>query len=186
MVLDRLKAAFLALARGADSFLDYRALYRARVTGQTGSTVDVAPVDERLPVMSKIPLRTGAPGLSFEVKAGAYVLIGFDNGRPDGAFACLFDYGDRAGSTNARACATMSAVADVVELGDAGATQALIKGTAMLADLATLHTAIDVFAAACGTALPALVTPAATLKTAIGVFAGKNASHHLSTRVKTA
>jgi hypothetical protein len=93
--MDRVKAGFERLARGAHATIDYQAQYRAKVLKQnaTGNRVDIQPTDSRLPAMSSIPLRVGTPGQEVHILPGHYVLLGWENGRPDRPYVSLWDAG---------------------------------------------------------------------------------------------
>ncbi len=123
------------MARRADPLLLYRCFYRARVVAQSADhlRVDVIPEGEDglLPPMSNVPLRHGIPGLTVDVGGGAYVLVGWENGKPDRPFAGLWanpsskDAGD-AGGPDAQGGGVNSVVlnAAVIRLG--GSTLTLL------------------------------------------------------------
>lgn len=89
-----LAAAINSLVQFATAHVDYFAMYDAKVISQSGSTVDVKPVDSRLPGMSKVPLRLGIPGASVQVAPGATLRIGWDRGNPQYPFAALWNGGE--------------------------------------------------------------------------------------------
>jgi hypothetical protein len=94
LLLDRLKVAFGALARGAQPGIDYFTLYRAKVVSQRSTRrLDLRPEDNRLPPMANIPIKVGLPGLDVTVPPGAWVLVGWENGRPDRPYVTLWDAG---------------------------------------------------------------------------------------------
>jgi hypothetical protein len=63
--------------------VDYRALYPANVVAQNADgTLEIQPVDQRLPGLSKVPIRLGLPGCAVKVQAGSTVLLGFEAGDP--------------------------------------------------------------------------------------------------------
>lgn len=119
MALDRLKAAFVALARGAQPTIDYLAQYRVKVLKQHDNLrrVDLQPEDTRLPPMSNIPLRVGVPGLDVTIAPGEYLLLGWENGRPDRPYASLWEPGTQ-GTTPLK----LTLHANVIELGGGGLT----------------------------------------------------------------
>ena len=133
MSVDRMKAAGRAVV-GLDPMIRYRCLYRCKVVGQSGGTVDVRPYDPALPDMARIPLRHGVPGLQVEVSAGCSVQVGFDDGRPDRPFAALWD-------TDASALRVVI-VGSSVELGSASPADAAVKGTSLVDKLNTVIGAI--------------------------------------------
>lgn len=89
-----LKNPFAQLVKSAVPRLDWFALYRGKVLGQSGNTVDVQPDDARLPAMSKVPLRHGLPGVSVSVQPGTSILVGWENGDPSRPYACLWEGGE--------------------------------------------------------------------------------------------
>ena len=101
MVLDRMKLALSALARGAEATIDYKALYRAKVLRQHPNLrrLDLGPVDARWPPMSNIPLKVGVPGLEVTIPPGHMVLLGWENGDPELPYACLWDAGPSGAGT---------------------------------------------------------------------------------------
>lgn len=133
MSVDRLKAAGRAVV-GLDPMIRYRCLYRCKVVGQSGDTVDVRPYDASLPDMARIPLRHGVPGLKVQVTPGCSVQVGFDDGRPDRPFAALW-------STDAAAVRVVLEGTSV-ELGNAYPVDFAIKGTTQIAQLVAVMTAI--------------------------------------------
>ena len=158
---DRLKDAARTL-QGLDPMIRYRCLYRGKVIGQTGQTVDVRPYDPLLPDMAGIPLRHGVPGITVSVTPGCSVQVGWDDGRPDRPFAALW-------SSDASA---VSITIDTPSLGlGSSATHAAVYGpelaralTTLAGSLGTAMTSLgqSVAAAACATfssALPATLSP---------------------------
>jgi hypothetical protein len=103
---DRLTGPLRNIARHADPLAPYRCLYRAKVLAQSadGLRVDVQPEDsgDLLPLMSNIPLRHGLPGVTVTIVPGAYLLIGWENGRPNRPFAALWANPSSAGAGDAR------------------------------------------------------------------------------------
>lgn len=102
---DRLTGPLRAIARRADPLLPFRSLYRARLVSQSGdlARVDVIPeeTDGLLPPMSNVPLRTGTPGVSARVRPGAYLLVGWENGKPSRPFAALWSSPSTTGGSDA-------------------------------------------------------------------------------------
>jgi hypothetical protein len=132
---DRFKGPLLGLTK-SDPLGRYSRMYRARVLAQSDNRlkVDVEPEDTLLPLMSNIPLRHGVPGLTVGVAAGAYVMIGWENGRPDLPFAFNWANPSEAGAGDARgdsgkgggSVLDLAIVAGLLELGKRGeATEAL-------------------------------------------------------------
>lgn len=86
------KSWFAALVRAVTSQTDYHALYPARVvTQESDGTLGLVPEDGRIPAMTKVPLRTGIPGVLVKVKSGGRVLLGFENGDRRFPVATLWD-----------------------------------------------------------------------------------------------
>lgn len=74
--------------------VDYLALYPCRVVQQRADgTLDLQAEDSRIGSPASVPYRT-MPGLSFEVSAGARVLLGFEGGDPARPVALLWELGD--------------------------------------------------------------------------------------------
>jgi hypothetical protein len=120
---DRAQAAWGALQSAQDPMGLYARMYRGKVVAQSDDAdlVDVRPDDPRLPDMAKLPLRHGIPGLRVSVAMGSYLLVGWDDGRPDKAFAALWNRDVKVRK--------VSLVADEIHLGSRGASEALILGT---------------------------------------------------------
>lgn len=112
MNADRSLSAWSGLQDAQDPMGLYARTYRAKVVAQTADAdqVDVRPDDARLPDMAKVPLRHGVPGLRVQVAIGSYLLVGWDDGRPDRPFAALWNPDVHA--------IKVSVVADLVNLGD--------------------------------------------------------------------
>jgi hypothetical protein len=94
-IVDRILARFRSVARGAVPDIDYKTTYRAKVLRQHSNKtrLDLAPTDPRLPQMSNVPLKVGVPGLQVTITGGHFVLLGWENGRPDRPYASLWDPG---------------------------------------------------------------------------------------------
>lgn len=119
------RASIAKIVRQEMAGIDYFALYDAKVVSQSadGATVDVQPGDERLPGMSKIPLRLGLPGTVAKFAPGQYVRLGWDRGNPQMPYACLFQGGETVTELDMDAA--------IVRLGDSGAVFT-VKGPALL------------------------------------------------------
>jgi hypothetical protein len=146
-VNDRTIAAWTAMQGAQDPMGLYASMYRAKVVAQSddADTVDVRPDDPLLPDMAKIPLRHGFPGLRVHVANGSYLLVGWDNGRPDKAYASLWAPGVHV--------IKASIVADEIHLGSRNAREAFIEGTSYRTAedtlLTGLQTAFSAMSAAC-------------------------------------
>jgi hypothetical protein len=122
-----LTTARAALAAPADALLRYRCMYRAKVVSQNSDLLRVGlkPEEALLPSMANVPLRTGIPGLTAKVSAGAIVLVGWENGKPNRPFAAMWASPSGRGEGNARgdsgegggAVVKLTLVADTTELG---------------------------------------------------------------------
>jgi len=123
MSTDRAAGAWVDLQQLQDPMGLYARMYRAKVVAQSddADTVDVRPDDQSLPDMANIPLRHGVPGLRVSVAMGSYVLVGWDDGRPDHPFAALWTAGVHA--------LKVELVADRINLGSRGAVEAYVLGT---------------------------------------------------------
>lgn len=115
--LDRLKEAFVRLARAAHPNIDRFALYEAKLLKQHANLrrVDVDPTDPRLGPISNIPLMVGVPGLEVVLTPGHMLLLGWRNGWPDQPYAALWEAAP-GGNTPVR----LSFNASKVELGGSG------------------------------------------------------------------
>lgn len=91
----RVAETIQAIARSGDPRREYRAWYRATVKTQSADlkTVDVDLDDDRLPAMSKIPIKHGLPGAKVAVAPKSTVMVGFENGDPAMPFAAVWDGG---------------------------------------------------------------------------------------------
>jgi hypothetical protein len=120
---DRNHAAWLSLQNLQDPFGMYARTFRAKVVAQSddSETVDLRPDDPALPDMAKINLRHGIPGLRIWVALGSYLLVGWDDGRPDRPFAALWNRDTHV--------LKMSLVNDELHLGGRDAVEALVHGT---------------------------------------------------------
>ena len=87
----RLRGAFQGILRGALANLDYLALYQARVESQKGQTLELSPLDKRIPDLDEVPIWHGLPGVEVTVQKGAIVLLGFRDGDPASPFAMLWN-----------------------------------------------------------------------------------------------
>ena len=123
MDTDRAAGAWIDLQNLQDPMGPYARMYRAKVVAQSddAETVDVRPDDPTLPDMANIPLRHGVPGARVSVAMGSYVLVGWDDGRPDHPFAGLW--------TRDSHVLKISFLADRLNLGDRTATEAYVQGT---------------------------------------------------------
>lgn len=124
--LDRVKSAFAALALTADPRQPYQNLYRAKVVKQSSNLkrVDVVPVDPLLPSMANIPLKFGVPGIDAKINPGHFVLVGWEDARPDKPYATVWDPG-----TSGTVPVELIVNAVLIKLGSSGAAEQLVLGT---------------------------------------------------------
>jgi hypothetical protein len=62
------------------------------VAAQNGDgSLELQPDDERLPPVSRVPLRLGLPGVAVKVAAGSRVLLGFEGGDARSPVALLWE-----------------------------------------------------------------------------------------------
>jgi hypothetical protein len=108
---DAMKKALFSLIRASQPTIAYHGFYSAKVVVQSGDrkTVDLQPDDTRLPPMAQVPIKLGIPGSTVVVPAGDTMLIGWENGDPQRAYACLFPTGDT--------LKVLSITAEKIELG---------------------------------------------------------------------
>lgn len=87
---DRIRRALYAIIQAIMGRIDYLALYQAEVIRQDGQTVELRPLDTRMPDMADVPIWHGLPGIEVAVAKGAIVLLGFRDGDPTRPFAMLW------------------------------------------------------------------------------------------------
>jgi hypothetical protein len=144
---DREAGVWQDLQELQDPLGPYSRMYRAKVIAQNDDTdeLDLRPDNPLLPDMAKIPLRHGFPGLRVSVARGSYVLVGWDDGRPDRPFAGLWTPGTKV--------TKVSIVADRINVGSRDAHEAMVLGTSYRAAedqmLQGLQQALTMLAAAC-------------------------------------
>lgn len=184
MSADRTQSAWAALQDLQDPMGLYARMYRAKVVAQSDdeNQVDVRPDNPALPDMARVPLRHGIPGLRVQVAMGSYLMVGWDDGRPDKAFAALWNPDVHA--------LKVSLVADAIEFGSRGAPEAIVLGTSYRAAedtlLAELRSAFSALAtAAQGPYMPLFPGFAAAMQ-AVAKFVANaaGAGGYLSTKVK--
>jgi hypothetical protein len=72
--------------------MDFFPMFPATVSSQADDlTLEVTPDSDRLPGMTKVPIRTFLPGASIKVKKDCRVLVGFEAGDPSRPVAYLFE-----------------------------------------------------------------------------------------------
>ena len=88
----RFVAALVSLVRATLARVDFLALYPAKVVSQAGDgSLELQPDDDRVPGASRVPIRYGIPGVRVKVRAGARVMLGWENGDPSRPFAALWE-----------------------------------------------------------------------------------------------
>ncbi len=127
-----LAGAVATMVKQETAGIDYFTLYDAKIVTQSadGKTVDVQPGDERLPGLSKVPLRNGVAGTVCKVVPGTFVRLGWDRGNPSMPYACLWQGGETVTEIDMDAA--------IIRLGDSGAVFS-VKGPALLTWLSS-HT----------------------------------------------
>lgn len=196
---DRSAAALLAIARAADPRRLYRGFFAGRVVSQSEdlASVDVKPDDPTLPGASGVPLRLPIAGMRVRLRiargatpsatatAEVRVLIGFENGDPTREYALLVE------APAASLDLVTLAATNTVELGAAGATEALVLGGTYRAAEHTLNAGPLGMAAAFDLMQAAAVGPLAPLKpgllqakAALEAFEAQ-AAEYLSGKVRT-
>lgn len=175
MNADRSLAAWTGVQNAQDPMGLYARMYRGRVVAQSGDDeyVDVRPDDPRLPDMAKLPLRHGVPGLRVQVELGSYLLVGWDDGRPDKAFAALWNRDVHV--------LKMSLVNDELHLGSRGASEAFVLGTSYRQAedelLSGLQAAFSMLAGACTSGPLGALNPGMNKAVSeLAAFAGKAAA----------
>jgi hypothetical protein len=98
--IDRVRAAFDRLVLRALPRLDLFARYEAKVISQAADdTLDLAPIDERIPGLSRVPIRSFGPGVRVLVSPGSRVMLGWDGADPSRPYCEAFD--PKVGTTTA-------------------------------------------------------------------------------------
>lgn len=172
-------------------FIDFTALYPAKVVAQDGVEVDVAFDDPRLNTKNGIPLAV-APGAQVTLRPGTRVLVGWAEGDERKPRAHMMWEGE-GGVLVYRQDATELDLVGTVNLGGApGGTTLLVPvmlatptiqaQTAMFGAMSAAFTAVGAVFTALGAALPpvapaagAAATACAAAATAIGTYNGQTA-----------
>lgn len=142
---DRLTQAVRSIVRSLTSHMDYFAVYPAKVVSQNADgTLELQPDDQRIPGLTKVPIRYGIPGVTAKVASGARVNVHFEGGDPGSPMAALWQSGTLNEVTvtaatkvtvsaptieaDAGASGTVTVKGGTINLGDP-ATDAALKGT---------------------------------------------------------
>lgn len=89
---DPVRVALTKIVRQMTRTIDFLAMYPARVVKQNGDgTLELRLSSERMPSMSRIPIRYGVPGVRAKVKAGSFVAVEFERGSPASPVATVWD-----------------------------------------------------------------------------------------------
>jgi hypothetical protein len=156
--LDRLKAVFTAIVRGAVPRLEYYKPYIARVVQQqSDGSLDIEPEDPKVPPMGSVPLRHGIPGVSVTVQAGSTVVLWFSEGDPARSFCGLWG-----GSEGNVVSVTLKGA--TVNIGDSVGADQTLMATAYRAAEDTLFDAIQSAVSSINSGV------GATLGTAVSAF----------------
>lgn len=87
-------SSLLAIVRKVIAPLDYHAHYEVTVVAQNGDgTLELKPDTDRIPGLSRVPIRYGCPGMTVKVVRGARCTVGFSNGDPGRPYAAHFEPG---------------------------------------------------------------------------------------------
>lgn len=165
--------------------IDFKALYGGVVLFSDGDRATVQPDDERLGqtlAQCRVRRPDGMTVLPL-ADSGVRCLIGWEGGDPEKRY-CLVGFDGTGTTTDIKlnASTQIDIVSALVNLGASPAADFVTKQP-LVTNLNTVLGAIDTFADAVGTAIPALATPAATLHTAILAFTSASASYS-TTKVK--
>jgi hypothetical protein len=138
---DRAKRSWQSMRDVQDPLWRYAPLYRAKVVAQSGDAdvVDVRPDDSTLPDMAGVPLRHGIPGARVSVEMGSYLVVGWDDGRPDKPFAALWSGG--------LVPLKVSFQAERLNLGSAAASHPVPQGDLQVEALVNFLTALTQYVA---------------------------------------
>lgn len=163
---DRVRGAIDRLVQRALPGLDFLARYEARVVAQSAvdDTLELFPIDERIPPISAVPLRVPAPGFRVLVSPGARVLLGWDGGDPSKPFCEAFSTG-----TTTRldvACAD-------IRLGVAAAAQLVALSNLVQTALDAIRTHVNAHTHTCAAAGSSSSPPASPMS-ALGPVAAAN------------
>lgn len=89
---DPIRVALTKIVRQMTRTIDFLAAYPARVVKQNGDgSLELKPKSEKMPGMSRIPIRYGVPGVRAKVKAGSFVNVEFEHGDPSAPVATVWD-----------------------------------------------------------------------------------------------
>lgn len=89
---DPVRAALTKIVRQMTRTIDFLAMYPAKVVSQNGDgTLELKPTSDRMPGMSRIPIRYGVPGVRAKVKRDSYVALEFEQGSPSRPVATVWD-----------------------------------------------------------------------------------------------
>jgi hypothetical protein len=89
---DPVRVALTKIVRQMTRTIDFLAAYPARVVKQNDDgTLELKLKSERMPAMSKIPIRYGIPGIRAKVKPGGFVNVEFEHGDPSMPCATVWD-----------------------------------------------------------------------------------------------
>ncbi len=90
--VDRLKGHLARLIATMFARVDYFALYACTIVVQNADgSLEFKPDSDKLPGMSRVPIRLGLPNSTVKVAPGSRVLLGFENGDPARPVASLWD-----------------------------------------------------------------------------------------------
>lgn len=89
---DRFKASLEQFVRRIVGKYDYAIPWACKVVTQNGDgSLELAPDDTRMPGLSNVPIRYGAPGMTATVGNGARVIVEFENADPSKPVVTAWD-----------------------------------------------------------------------------------------------
>lgn len=89
---DPVREALTKIVRQMTRTIDFLAMYPARVVAQNGDgTLELQLSSDRMPDMSRIPIRYGIPGIRAKVKKDSFVAVEFERGDPSAPVATVWD-----------------------------------------------------------------------------------------------
>lgn len=89
---DPVRTAFTKIVRQMTRTMDFLAMYPATVVSQNGDgSLELKMKSDRMPSMSRIPIRYGVPGVSAKIKSGSVVAVEFERGDPSSPVATVWN-----------------------------------------------------------------------------------------------
>lgn len=89
---DPVREALTKIVRQMTRTIDFLAMYPATVVSQSGDgSLELKLASDRMPSMSRVPIRYGVPGIRAEVRTGSAVAVEFERGSPAAPVATVWD-----------------------------------------------------------------------------------------------